>query len=99
MTPTSLVTTSRTLALGVALSLAATIATLLFLLLVGRSRPGTDSDAASGSTPPIEPAIDTFMPATLPQHFTEDLILPGLTETGQDVERQDDMFGRSPEGA
>lgn len=57
----------------------------------------------AGSTPhelppDAQPAVDTSMPAEVPHHFTEDLIVPGFTETGADVERQDDEDGRSPEG-
>lgn len=47
---------------------------------------------------PVQPAVDRAMPAQVPDHFTEELIIPGLTETGADVERQDDTIGRSPEG-
>ncbi|MDQ2743636.1 MAG: hypothetical protein M3Z66_15275 [Chloroflexota bacterium] len=57
-----------------------------------------DTGDASQRTPPIQPAVSAEMPAHLPHHFTEDVILPGFTETGQDVERQDDTEGRSPEG-
>lgn len=46
----------------------------------------------------VQPAVDTEMTVEIPHHFTEDLIVPGLTETGQDVLRDDDTLGRSPEG-
>lgn len=49
-------------------------------------------------TVPIQPGIIREMPAHVPHHFTEELIVPGFTETGQDVEQQDDELGRSPEG-
>jgi hypothetical protein len=48
--------------------------------------------------PDPQPAVDTSMPTKVPDHFTEDVILPGFTETGQDVERDDETEGRSPEG-
>lgn len=47
---------------------------------------------------PVQPAIGKEMPDAVPSHFTEDLIVPGFTATGADVERQDDVFERSPSG-
>jgi hypothetical protein len=77
------------------------IFTLRFLT-GGRRRPSDGEEWSNGSTqgtpPPIQPAIGIEMPATIPQHFTEDVVIPGFTETGQDIELQDDIDGRSPEG-
>lgn len=71
-------------------------------LAMGRHRPVT-ADVATAmpeSTAPdtVQPAVDSEMEARLPHHFTEDLIIPGFTETGQDVLRDDETAGRSPEG-
>ncbi len=50
------------------------------------------------SGPTMQPAVGIVMPAQVPHHFTEDIVIPGFTETGQDIELQDDADGRSPEG-
>lgn len=54
--------------------------------------------AGTPVTPPIQPAVTAQMAAHVPDHFSEELIVPGFTETGQDIERQDEEHGRSPEG-
>lgn len=71
--------------------------------LTGSQRPSSDTDewsngSARGTPPPVQPAVGIEMPATVPHHFTEDVVIPGFTETGQDIELQDDTDGRSPEG-
>lgn len=38
------------------------------------------------------------MSSEIPNHFSEDLLVPGLTYTGAEVQQQDDHDGRSPEG-
>jgi hypothetical protein len=47
---------------------------------------------------PTQPAINTVTPTGVPDHFTEDLVVPGLTFTGAQIEDQDEKLGRSPEG-
>jgi hypothetical protein len=47
---------------------------------------------------PLQPAVDRAMQAEVPDHFSEELIVPGFTATGADIERQDETLGRSPEG-
>lgn len=47
---------------------------------------------------PVEPMGDAVMPAHIPNHFSEGIVVPGFTETGADVVRDDDNYGRSPEG-
>lgn len=68
----------------------------------GVARYPADASSAGQTSdepwPPVQPAVGTEMPADVPRHFTEDIVVPGFTETGQDVERQDDTEGRSPEG-
>jgi len=33
-----------------------------------------------------------------PEHFSEDLLLPGITHTGDQIRHEDSRAGRSPEG-
>jgi hypothetical protein len=61
----------------------------------GTREPVVVNSAGSGE---VQPAVEVEMPATVPHHFTEELIIPGFTETGADVEEQDAHNGRSPEG-
>lgn len=61
-------------------------------------RPGSDSRQHSPGSPAPQPDVNTVMPAQVPTHFTENVIVPGFTETGADIEEQDDRLGRSPEG-
>jgi hypothetical protein len=42
--------------------------------------------------------VNTVAPAEIPQHFSEDLVVPGFTETGAEIVKQDREEGRSPEG-
>ena len=83
-------------------------------MMRGRAEPATEQHPADTlpswtgpqavpTIPPaggqaVQPAVDIVMPVEVPQHFTEDIVIPGFTETGQDVELQDDTSGRSPEG-
>lgn len=91
-------------ALGVLVSAMVSLSIIFTLRFLAASRacsPAMDTSSngsTRGTPPPIEPAIGIEMPATVPQHFTEDVVIPGFTETGQDVELQDDIDGRSPEG-
>jgi len=48
--------------------------------------------------PAAQPAVDTSAPVSAPRHFSEDVVLPGKTETGEDVVREDDEEGRSSAG-
>ncbi len=89
--------------------LASGLTTLGVVLLLRRTvfrakRPDTHDAGQSWAAPTdgteaAQPAVGIEMPAELPRHFTEDLIIPGYTETGQQVSEQDDREGRSPEGA
>jgi len=81
---------------GTIVSIATYLVMRLLLSPIGEHQPAESGE--SGSEPPIQPGIDPEMPAHVPHHFTEDLVIPGFTETGQDVERDDDTKGRSPEG-
>jgi hypothetical protein len=56
------------------------------------------SDTAGAERIPPQPEIDTAMPDVVPSHFSENLVIPGFTETGAQVEQDDDTQGRSPEG-
>jgi hypothetical protein len=55
-------------------------------------------DTSGADRIPPQHEVDTAMPSQVPNHFSENLIVPGITETGADVERDDDTLGRSPEG-
>lgn len=48
--------------------------------------------------PTSQPATAEPLPADVPQHFTEALIVPGITESGAEISEQDANDGRSPEG-
>lgn len=91
-------------ALGVLVSAIVSLGVIFTLrfLAPGRRRSSDTDEWSNGSgrgTPaPTQPAVDIEMPATIPHHFTEDVVIPGFTETGQDIELQDDVDGRSPEG-
>lgn len=85
-----------------ALTMAVSIAGALLVLLMTRlwnGRAAPEIDTAGTERIPPQPEVDLAMPATMPGHFTEELVIPGFTETGADVERDDDTLGRSPEGA
>lgn len=91
-------------ALGVLVSAIVSLGVIFTIrVLTGHRSPSSDTaewsdGSVRGTPPPIQPAIGIEMPATVPHHFTEDVVLPGFTETGQDIELQDDADGRSPEG-
>ena len=45
-----------------------------------------------------QPDTPEAMGTAIPHHFSEDLIVPGLTKTGPEILQDDDQDGRSPEG-
>ena len=45
-----------------------------------------------------QPAVGDRMSAGVPRHFSEDVVIPGVTFTGVDVRAQDKREGRSAEG-
>jgi hypothetical protein len=76
--------------------------------------PPRESTVAQASPPDAAPpaaGLDSVSPvqqpdevtptptAAAPPHFTENIIVPGLTETGEQIMRDDAQHGRSPEGA
>jgi len=79
-------------ALGLAGGTIVSVATYLLVRLLHSPVTGQGTEA------PIQPAVSRQMSVELPHHFTEDLVIPGITETGIGIERQDDTLGRSPEG-
>lgn len=91
-------------ALGVLVSAIVSLGVIFTLRFLTGRQPGASAtrEWSNGSTrgtpPPLQPAIGIEMPATVPAHFTEDVVIPGFTETGQEIELQDDIDGRSPEG-
>ena len=67
----------------------------------GEGENRSETAASGGSREeqdPIQPAVDTVAPAEVPHHFTETLLVPGYTFTGEQILEQDDADGRSPEG-
>ncbi|HZU13725.1 MAG TPA: hypothetical protein VFB58_12870 [Chloroflexota bacterium] len=87
---------------AIGFSLLAALSTMGVLHLrqrLGRARTAAPSPLPGAGTPsPVEPMGDAVMAAEVPHHFSEGLVVPGFTETGADIERQDDRYGRSPEG-
>lgn len=76
--------------------LASTLAALGMVFLLRRS-------GLLGARPlPPEMATQPAVPHTqdngTPNHFTEELLVPGITYTGEEVAEQDRVAGRSPEG-
>ncbi len=83
------------------IAMAASIISAILVMLAGRKwKPaaGLAIDVSGVKRIPPQPEVDLAMPSSVPTHFTEELILPSFTETGADVERDDDTWGRSPEG-
>jgi hypothetical protein len=67
------------------------------LLLFRRSKLSQPAVAPEAEIP-IQPAISTSAPVDIPTHFSEDLLIPGLTHTGAEIAEQDREEGRSTEG-
>jgi hypothetical protein len=63
---------------------------------VGESAGGDGGPVGTASVPVVS-TVDPDVPRTA-SHFTEATILPGFTETGTQVEHDDDVDGRSPGG-
>jgi hypothetical protein len=76
-------------------STVAAVATLIGLRRLGLvgNRPDDESDAVQP-----QPAVGDRMSAGIPRHFSEDVVIPGVTYTGVDIRKQDERAGRSPEG-
>jgi hypothetical protein len=71
---------------------------VLFVTRLWRGAPAPEIDTTGAERIPPQPDVEAAMPAGVPGHFTEELVIPGFTETGADVERDDGALGRSPEG-
>lgn len=81
--------------LAIAGSTLVALATLFGLRRLGlvRRRP-TENSGTEGA----QPAVPVATSSSVPNHFSEDVVIPGMTFTGADVRRQDELEGRSPEG-
>jgi hypothetical protein len=81
--------------LAIAGSTVAAIATLIGLRRLGLAgnRPNGDSN-----TMQPQPAVGDRMSAEVPRHFSEDVVIPGMTFTGVDTRERDEQASRSPEG-
>jgi hypothetical protein len=84
---------------GLSLLASTLVAAGVFFLFRGRGRGAqpADENGRVGEIP-IQPAVNTAAPVHAPHHFSEDLLIPGLTETGAEIASQDREEGRSPEG-
>ena len=71
-----------------------TALTVIFLFRWRRSRADHRNDLLMERVP-IQPAVNTAAPAQMPHHFSEDLLVPGLTHSGTEIAQQE---GRNPEG-
>ena len=74
--------------------LTSTAAAITVLLAMRRFAGRTPVGAASAR----DSAPGEAMAAQIPHHFSENLLVPGFTETGAQVLEDDDRLGRSPEG-
>jgi hypothetical protein len=81
--------------LAIAGSTVAAVATLIGLRRTGMVRSRSDANQASVQ---LQPAVRVMTAAAVPNHFSEDIVLPGITFTGADVRVRDERDGRSPEG-
>jgi hypothetical protein len=80
-------------ALAIAGSTIAAVTTLIGLRRLGMVRRRTSENFENA-----QPSVQVRMPPTVPNHFSEEVVIPGVTYTGADVLRQDELEGRSPEG-
>lgn len=93
-------------ALAFLTSATAAVAVLLTLrrFLFARA-PEQSDDPDSGPDAAQAPSYDMQQPETpeamatvVPHHFSENLVVPGLTKTGLEILQDDDRNGKSPEG-
>ena len=80
---------------GLAL-LASTLAALGVVFVLRRS--GILSGPPLPPEMATQPAVPHSTDEGTPNHFTEELLVPGLTYTGEEIAEQDREIGRSPEG-
>jgi hypothetical protein len=93
-------TTYRAALLG-AIAIGSSVLTALGVVFIVRSRQSRTRNGIRGlqvERIPIQPAVDTAVPSQAPDHFSEDLLVPGRTYTGPEIVQQDIEEGRSPEG-
>ncbi len=81
--------------LAIAGSTLIAVATLIGLRRLGLVRSLPQENAGTGEP---QPAVPVATSASIPKHFSENVVVPGITYTGADVRRQDEQDGRSPEG-
>jgi|SRR5947209_18407927 len=81
--------------LAIAGSTLVAVGTLFGLRRLGlvRRRPTENTETVEP-----QPAVPVVASSSIPNHFSEDAVIPGMTYTGADVRRQDELQGRSPEG-
>jgi hypothetical protein len=77
-------------------ALVSTVAALAVVFVLRRS--GILGAPARASEAETQPAVPHSSSSGTPRHFSEELLVPGKTFTGQDVAEQDRSKGQSSEG-
>lgn len=79
--------------------LVSTAAALVVVTFVRRfaSRLGTGGENSGRAM--MQPGVGLAPDTGTPRHFSENLIVPGVTESAAEISAQDARQGRSPEGA
>jgi len=85
---------------GIAAIIASSVTalTVIFFLRWQRQTHAEKRDELQVEQVPTQPAVNTIAPAQMPDHFTENLLVPGITHPGSEIAQHDDSEGRSPEG-
>jgi hypothetical protein len=77
-------------------AIASTVAALAVVFVLRRS--GILGAPGKGHAPERQPAVPHSSSAGTPRHFSEELLVPDKTFSGEQVAEQDREKGRSPEG-
>jgi hypothetical protein len=101
----------QSLVLAVIMSMLTALAVLFALRLrdhTAVSEPAAPPPAPDTNEPPAapamapadaaQPAVSTASQTEVPNHFSEDLIVPGFTHTGPEIVEQDIREGARPDG-
>jgi hypothetical protein len=84
-------------ALALVTSTVTALGVLMFLRTKRNARIEREADWKADETF-VQPAVGTSISAKAPHHFSEELVVPGVTRTGVEIELEDAQDGRSPEG-
>lgn len=67
--------------------------------LLTRAGSAPQTEGSSTETPSVvQPELETPISTEPPSHFTEEIIVPGFTQTGAQIAEEDATRGSSPEG-